>query len=54
MAKKEPEITVVVHWVRGGDPEDVLRDFAKILFDGMMRRGVFDRMEADQAKENAT
>ena len=54
MAKKEPEITVVVTRVRDGDPEEVLRDFAKILFDGMVRRGVFDRMEADQAKENAT
>lgn len=54
MAKKEPEITVVVNWVRHGDPEQLLNEFAKILFDGMVRRGVFDRIEAEQAKENAT
>ena len=45
MAKKEPEITVEVKWVRNGDPEQLLTEFAKILFDDMVRRGVFDHIE---------
>ena len=51
MAKKEPKIIVEVKFVRDGDPEQLLNEFAKILFDDMVARGVFDRIEAEQAKE---
>jgi hypothetical protein len=48
MAKKEPEITIEVKFVRNGDPEQLLQEFSKILFDDMVARGVFDRVETGE------